>query len=392
MAERTPDGVDVVATRAQAEGMAMPPLLVLDALSHWLDGQGIGPAGGELAWERIGDGQSNITYLVQRGDGDAAQRFVVRRGPRPPLPPSAHDMVRESRIQRVLGSRGVSVPRILGTCEDESVLGVPFYVMEHLDGVVVTDHEPPALATAQARARTSQAVVDTLVALHAVDVSDPEVAALGRPEGYLERQVRRFSGLWPQVSTRKLEDFEPLAVWLAEHMPPQAGHAVVHGDFRLGNLMLEHGDGHGGGLGHGDGGGPDHGDGTPYPGLGVLALLDWEMATLGDPLADLGYLTATWSDPAWEPTVMDHSTVTRQDGWWSREELAQAYARATGADLTHLAWYQALAMWKSAVFCEAMYTRWRRGERADDTTFAPFLEEGVPGLLARAREHAATAG
>lgn len=374
MPERVPDGVDVVATRAEAEGMEMPPLLVLESLAEWLDQHQIGPAGGELAWERIGDGQSNITYLVTRtgGGGEGAggphtSRFVVRRGPRPPLPPSAHDMVREARVQRVLGGHGVTVPRILGTCEDESVLGVPFYVMEHLDGVVVTDQEPPALASPETRGRASQAVVDTLVALHSVDVSDPEVAALGRPEGYLERQVRRFAGLWPQVSTRELDDFEPLTRWLADHVPPQAGHAVVHGDYRLGNLMLD--------------------AGTPYR---VLALLDWEMATLGDPLADLGYLTATWSDPAWVPTVMDHSTVTREDGWWDREGLAEAYARGTGADLTHLPWYQALAMWKSAVFCEAMYTRWRRGERAGDTTFAPFLETGVPGLLARAREHAAT--
>ncbi|WP_134773096.1 phosphotransferase family protein [Ornithinimicrobium flavum] len=365
MAESRPDGVDVVATREQAVGMAMPPLLVLDAVGEWLDGQGIGPVGGALSWERIGDGQSNITYLVRRGDGPDATRFVVRRGPRPPLPPSAHDMVRESRVQRVLGERGVRVPRILGVCEDESVLGVPFYVMEHLDGVVVTDTDPPALSSAQARGRASEAVVDTLVALHAVDVADPAVAALGRPEGYLARQVRRFAGLWPEVSTRELDDFPVVTTWLADHVPEQAGSAVVHGDYRLGNLMLD----------------------ASAPGR-VLAVLDWEMATLGDPLADLGYLTATWSDPAWEPTVMDHSSVTRREGWWSRADLAEAYARRTGQDLSALGWYQALAMWKSAVFCEAMYTRWLRGERAGDTTFAPFLEEGVPGLLARARSHA----
>lgn len=369
MAESLPDGVDVVATRAEAEGMSMPPLLVLDALGEWLDGQRVGPPGGSLSWERIGDGQSNITYLVQRGDGPDAARFVVRRGPRPPLPPSAHDMVRESRVQRVLGERGVLVPRILGVCEDEAVLGVPFYVMEHLDGVVVTDTEPSALGSPEARGLTSEALVDTLVALHAVDVTDPAVAALGRPQGYLERQVRRFAGLWPQVSTREIEDFPVVTQWLADHVPDQAGSAVVHGDYRLGNLMLD----------------------AAVPGR-VLAVLDWEMATLGDPLADLGYLTATWSDPAWEPTVMDHSSVTRDAGWWSRADLAETYARRTGRDLDTLGWYQTLAMWKSAVFCEAMYTRWLRGERAADTTFAPFLDEGVPGLLARAREHAGRSG
>lgn len=361
MAERTPDGIDVVATRAEAEGMQMPPLLVLESLSAWLDEQRIGPSGGELSWQRIGDGQSNITYLMSRGPA----RFVVRRGPRPPLPPSTHDMVRESRIQRLLIDRGVPVPRILGVCEDESVLGVPFYVMEHLDGVVVTDSEPARLDTDEARARAGEALVDTLVALHRVDVTDPQVAALGRPEGYLGRQVKRFAGLWPQVSTRELADFEPVTRWLEDNRPAESRHSIVHGDYRLGNLMFD--------------------ADTPYR---VLALLDWEMATLGDPLADLGYLTATWSDPAWEPTVMDHSTVTREPGWWNREDLARAYADKAGADLTHLHWYQALAMWKSAVFCEAMYTRWLRGERPDDSTFAPMLEHGVPGLLRRAREHA----
>ena len=375
MAETRPDGVDVVATRDEVEGIQMPPLLILDALADWLDANGIGPAGGELSWQRIGDGQSNITYLVDRQGGgtstaghhgEATARFVIRRGPRPPLPPSAHDMVRESRVQRVLGERGIPVPHILGVCEDESVLGVPFYVMEHLVGVVVTDAPPPALTPVESKARLSDSVVDSLVGLHSVDVTDPAVAALGRPEGYLERQVRRFAGLWPQVSTRELDDFETVTRWLADNVPAQAGHAVVHGDYRLGNLMLD--------------------PLTPYQ---VLALLDWEMATLGDPLADLGYLTATWSDPAWEPTVMDHSTVTRAEGWWRRNDLVEAYARKTGTDLDALPWYQTLAMWKSAVFCEAMYTRWLRGERAGDTAFAPRLERGVPGLLTRAREHTA---
>ncbi|ANS78087.1 putative phosphotransferase [Serinicoccus hydrothermalis] len=361
MSTSTPDGSDVVVTPEEAQELEHPPLLVLDPVTAWLDVRGLGE--GPLSWERIGDGQSNVTFLLRRGE----RRLVLRRGPRPPLPPSTHDMVREARIQQVLGAHDVRVPRILAVEEGTDVLGVPFYVMEHLDAEVVTDTQPGALADdPAARAAASAGVVDTLVSLHTVDVSAEDVAALGRPEGYLERQVRRFTDLWPQVSTRELPGFDPLATWLDEHRPTRSAHAVVHGDFRLGNLMLD----------------PTH------PGR-VVAILDWEMATLGDPLADLGYLTATWSDRhgAWPATVMDHSPVTVQEGWWDRDELAQRYAAATGADISHLPWYRALALWKAAVFCEAIRTRWLRGERPGDQRFAPMLEEGVPELLRQAQEH-----
>lgn len=362
MGVTVPDGVDVVATATQAEGMQVPPVLVVDTVTGWLDERGLGE--GALSWERIGDGQSNLTFLLQRGEGEDARRMVLRRGPRPPLPPSTHDMLREARFQQVLGPRGVPVPRIVDVEEDTSLLGVPFYVMDLVDGLVVTAEEPSALQDRpEERARASRAVVDALVRLHSVDVADPAVAALGRPEGYLRRQVRRFSELWPQVSTRDLPDFDPLTRWLQEHCLEESAHAVVHGDFRLGNVMLDPAD-----LGR------------------VAAILDWEMATLGDPLADLGYLTATWSDPDHEPTVMDHSPVTRHAGWMRREELVEHYGAATGADLSTLPFYQVLALWKSAVFCEAIRTRYLNGERPGDT-FGPLLEEGVPVLLRAAREY-----
>lgn len=353
-----PDGVEVVTTTTEARALPSPPLLILDAVTAFFDEQGLGA--GPLAWERIGDGQSNITYRIQRGD----QTYVLRRGPRPPLPPSTHDMVREARIQQLLHAEGVLVPRILAVCSDESVLGVPFYVMSFVEGVVITDAAPPALTPAVQREATSRAVVDTLAQLHRVDVSRPGLAELGRPEGYLERQVRRFSGLWDTNTTRQLPQVQDLARWLETNRPESQGVSVVHGDYRMGNLLFR-------------GSAP----------AAVLGILDWEMATLGDPLADLGYLTATYSDAASAPTVMELTPVTREPGYWSRAQLVDRYAEQTGLEMAALPWYQVLALWKSAIFCEAIYTRWLQGERPGDEVFGPSLETGVPHLLQQAARH-----
>ena len=336
--------------------MPHPPLLVVDALREHLSRTGL--ADGELRWERIGDGHSNVTYLIEAG----GRRLVLRRGPRPPLPPTTHDMVREARIQSLLAAAGVPVPRILGVCADDSVLGVPFYLMEHLDGVVITDALPAAFEAD--RGRVALAAVDALVALHAVDVSAGELATIGRAEGYLERQVHRFAGLWTTVSRRDLPEVDLLATWLAAHVPASARSAVVHGDFRIGNLMYA-------------ASGPAR----------VQAILDWEMATLGDPLADLGYLVATYADPDAAPTPLELTPVTRGPGFPRRADLVERYAAATGADVAALDWYRALALFKAAVFCEAMHTRWLDGERPGDA-FAPTLTEGVPRLLDEARRAA----
>jgi aminoglycoside phosphotransferase (APT) family kinase protein len=358
--ESVPDGRDVVATLDADVSGAPAPLLVLDRVAGFLDDHGLGH--GPLTWQRIGDGQSNITYRVRRGDVD----LVVRRGPRPPLPPSTHDMGREARIQRALGPHGVPVPRVLAVCDDESVLGVPFYVMAWLDGVVVTDQVPAALDTPEQRRAISEAVVDALVEIHGVDLADDAVRELGRPEGFLERQVRRFTQLWDLNTTRALPAVEELADWLTRNLPTAQSAAVVHGDYRLGNLML-----------------------APTAPAAVTAVLDWEMATLGDPLTDLGYLTATWTDTDSLPHPLQLSSVTARPGFLTSHELAATYAENTGADLRPLPWYQALALWKGAIFCEAIYTRWLRGERPLDTTFGPSLEQGVPALLDAAQRRAA---
>ncbi|MFG3107156.1 phosphotransferase family protein [Streptomyces tendae] len=354
-----PDGVEVVASWDGARHLDSPPLLVLDAVTGFLDAHGIGS--GPLGWQRIGDGHSNITYLLRRG----SECVVLRRGPRPPLPKSTHDMVREARIQKILGGHGVPVPEIVAVCEDESLLGVPFYLMSRLDGIVVTDTIPPRLSPAEHRRATSEAVVDTLVALHGIDVAGGELASLGFPEGYLRRQVDRFHELWEVNTTRSLPVVERVGDWLGRNLPPSQAASVVHGDYRMGNLMF-----------------------APQAPARVLAILDWEMATLGDPLTDLGYLTATYSEAGSPATPLELTRVTRSPGYLTRRQLAERYQSRTGLDLTPLPWYQTLALWKAAIFCEAIYTRWQRGERPHDKTFGPSLETGVPRLLEQAGRYA----
>ncbi|KGJ75153.1 aminoglycoside phosphotransferase [Cryobacterium roopkundense] len=354
-----PDGVEVVQSRADAAQLASPPLLILEAVEKFLDAQGLGS--GPLRWARIGDGQSNVTYRIERG----TDVFVLRRGPRPPLPKSTHDMVREARIQQLVAAEGVPVPRILAVCADESVLGVPFYVMSFLSGITVADKVPALLGSPEQRAATSAAVVDTLVQLHRVPVTAGGLATFGRPDGYLRRQVERFGSLWSVNTTRDLPDVARIGRWLGENIPQSQTASVIHGDYRTGNLLFA----------------------ADAPAR-VLAVLDWEMATVGDPLADLGYLTATYSEPGSTSTPLELTGVTRQPGYLSRHELVDRYQEQMPLDLRELNWYQALALWKASIFCEAIYTRWLNGERPDDTSFGPSLGEGIPRLLDGARQFA----
>ena len=351
-----PDGVEVVATHDEAERLQQSPLLVLDSLAGYLDERGLGR--GPLSWQRIGEGQANITYLLQVGE----RLLVLRRGPRPPYPPSAHDMLRESAIQQLVANEGVPVPAIVSTCGDEGVIGAPFYLMDFCDGVVITDTVPPELDTIAQRRATGYATIDTLVRLHALDVREGPLASIGRPDGYLERQVRRFGGIWQQVAQRTLPEVQELASWLAGNIPATQRPALVHGDYRIGNLMFHHS--------------------APAR---VAAVLDWEMATLGDPLADLGYLTATYSTPGSRGTPIELTPVTRLEGYPTQNELIERYADQSGLDVSTLGWYQAFALWKAAIFCEAIYTRWVKGERPGDT-FAPSLEAGIPAMIAAAFE------
>lgn len=354
--------IDVVDTAAEARTLDVPPLLVIDTLTDYLDVHDLGS--GPIRWDRIGEGQSNVTFRIRRNDIDV----VLRRGPRPPIPKSTHDMVREAKIQQVLGGQGVAVPTILHTCEDESVLGVPFYIMDFVPGTVVTDTLPDFLGEAADRRTFSEALIDRLVDLHSVDVTVPEVAALGRPEGYLERQVKLFASLWEKNTQRSLPQVGRLGDWLGANVPVTQRHAVVHGDYRAGNAMIA----------------------SSAP-VEVAAILDWEMSTLGDPLADLGYFRATYTDREHPRTVMDLTPVTAEEGFLNRTELAQRYEQKTGLDLSVLPWYETFALWKAAIFSEAIYTRWLAGEMSAAGDFTGSLETGVPELIEAAEAIAATA-
>jgi aminoglycoside phosphotransferase (APT) family kinase protein len=340
--------VEIVATAEEGAAQALAPLLVVEPLRAWLDAEGLGS--GRLEARRIGDGQSNVTFLVER---DGGARFVLRRPPRPPLPPSAQDMVREATVQRALGGAGARVPEILAVCDDETILGVAFYVMALVEGDVVTTEVPARLDDAAGRGAVTAELVDALVEIHAVDWRAAGLEGFGKPTGYLERPVRRFAGLWEVNATRELPQVGELAGWLAANRPESGAATVVHGDYRLGNVVL-----------------------APGRPARVAAVLDWELATIGDPLADVGYLVSTW---AGSPLAL--TPVTSLPGFPDRDGLASLYEERSGRSLRDLGWYEALALWKSAVFCEAIYGRHLRGERGTDDPFGRSLERGIPALL-----------
>jgi len=358
MSTTAPD--DIVATPQEAAANERPPLLVLEPLARFLDANGLGA--GEIEATPVGDGHSNVTYRVRREGADV----ILRRPPRPPLPPSAHDVLREARLLRALAPTPARVPRVLAVGDDESVIGAPFYVMERVDGEVITIDLPPALDTVAERRRIGDELIDALVEVHAVDWLTAGLEGFGKPSGYLERQLRRFGGLWEHNRTREIPAVERVGAWLAEHLPesdPAQPATIVHGDYRLGNTMF-----------------------APRAPARLAAILDWEMATIGDPLADLGYLCMMWSQAGDEDRGLREALgrVTRQAGFPTREELCARYEERSGRSVGDLRWYIVLAVWKSVVFMEGNYKRAVSG-----TTDDPYLKafgDGVLELAERAEE------
>jgi aminoglycoside phosphotransferase (APT) family kinase protein len=350
---------DVVDGWEQVPAGGRPPLVVRSALREFLDGEGLGS--GPLALRPVGDGHSNVTFLVTRG----TRNMVLRRPPRPPLPPSAHDVLREARLLRALSGSSVPVPRVLATCDDTDVIGAPFYVMDHVDGSVVTTDMPAAMDDPADRRAAGEVLVDVLADLHATDWRAIGLEGFGRPDGYLERQVRRFAALWERNRTRPLAAVEQVHAWLAERMPISARTGIVHGDYRLGNVIL-----------------------APQRPLRVAAVLDWELSTIGDPLADLGYLLALWVEPG-SPSLGDFEQggLTRRPGFASRADLLARYRARTGADVAQVGWYEVLALWKLAVIMEGNLRRAEAG--TSDDAFVAGFGPGVELLARRARERAA---
>jgi aminoglycoside phosphotransferase (APT) family kinase protein len=346
----TIDGTDVVRTAAEAADMSRPPLVILDTLEAWLDARGLGA--GPLRTTPLPGGHSNVTMLLARDNLEV----VLRRPPRPPLPLGAHDILREARLLQGLEPTDVPVPRILAVCESDGVLGAPFALMSYVPGYVIEGTLPPALDAAAERRRAAESFIDTLVAVHAVDVERAGLTWLGRPGHYLERQLRRFSGTWEISRTRALTAMTELERRLRAGLPVPGETTLIHGDVRLGNAIF-----------------------APDPPARVAALLDWEMATLGDPLADLGYLIAAWTDVGQSAPPMFHlSPATAADGFPTVTELIARYRRATGRAVENLGWYTALARWKAAVFMEGNYRRALSGN--SDDPFALGFHGGVEEL------------
>jgi aminoglycoside phosphotransferase (APT) family kinase protein len=331
----------------------LPPLIVEENVERFLDEHGLGS--GPVTASRIGDGGgSNFTFLIERG----GERFVLRRPPRPPLPPSAHDMVREAGLQNAIRAAGFArLADIVAVCEDESVLGVPFYVMRYIDGHVITGDLPPGLETEEARRALGMDLVDTLVEIHAA--RGPSLDAFRREGSYLERQVRRFTQLWEINKTREVPAVEEVARYLQVNLPEPLEPTVVHGDYRLGNMMV-----------------------SPGEPTRIRAVLDWEMGAIGDPRADVGYLLATYSEPDGRASALGSSPVTAEPGFPTRAELVGRYIAQSGREVQPLPWFEALALWKAAVFCEAIYGRFIRGELGAEDTRAAIFEHAVP-LLAQ---------
>ena len=354
---------DIVRTHEEGAANDRAPLVVLEPLMAFLDAAGLGS--GELVIEPVGDGHSNVTYLVRREGAE----MVLRRPPRPPLPPSAHDVLREARVLSALHGRGPRVPEVLAIGDDESILGVPFYVMERVEGEVVTDTLPAAFDTDEDRRRMGEELIDALVEVHRADWQAAGLEGFGKPQGYLERQLRRFNGLWEHNKTREIEAVETVGKWLADNMPPSGAATVVHGDYRLGNTMF-----------------------APEAPARLIAIFDWEMATIGDPLADVGYLCALWTQ-ADDPSggLREHlGKVTRQPGFPTRDELVARYEEKSGRPVGDTRWYMTLAVWKSIVFMEGNYKRAVSG--ATDDPYLKAFGDGVIELAAQAEELALGSG
>jgi aminoglycoside phosphotransferase (APT) family kinase protein len=342
---------DVVRTHAEGAANAREPLIVIEPLIEFLDTHDLA-APADLGAEPIGDGHSCVTFALSTG-------VVLRRPPRGPLPPSAHDVLREARLLRALERTPVRVPQVFAVCEDPDVIGAPFYVMEKIEGAVITTGLPPALDREAERVRIADELLDGLVELHAVDWLAVGLEGFGKPSGYLERQLRRFTGLWELNRTRELPQVEQVGKWLAERLPESGPATIVHGDYRPGNTML-----------------------APSAPARLTAILDWEMATIGDPLADLGYLMVHWTQEGDEIGQFTLQTVTMRPGFPTRQELIARYEERSGRSMQSLDWYVTLAIWKAIVFMEGNYKRALQG-----TTDDPYLKgfgDGVVELADRA--------
>jgi aminoglycoside phosphotransferase (APT) family kinase protein len=356
---RAGEELDLAALEKYLRGH-LPELLVDEPLDH-----------ASIEVEQFPGGHSNLTYLVKLG----GQEFVLRRPPFGPVAPTAHDMPREYRLLCAVFPLFSLAPRPYLLCEDTSVIGVPFYLMERRKGLVIRRETPKEIGDDRdLRRRVSEAMVDTLAQLHSVDIYSSGLVNIGKPIGFVTRQVKGWTERWQRSKTSDLEEIDRVIQWLGVRIPPEpdleAGRpaTLVHNDFKLDNTMLDSGD-------------PAR----------VVAVLDWEMCTVGDPLIDVGIFLCYWAkkeDP--EARRESISPVTTEPGWISRKEIISRYAEKTGRDLSGIAFYEAFALFKVAVVLQQIFFRYFRGQTKDER-FKDF-DKRVSGLARAAWELAEKSG
>ena len=288
--------------------------------------------------EQFSGGHSNLTYLIKTLDHE----YILRRGPLGPVPPKAHDMAREFHVLKAVHPFFAPAPEVHLLCEDPAVLGATFFIMERRRGIVVRTSIPPELAAFPDHPRqVSEGFVECLVELHAVDIERHGLTALGKPGGFLERQVRGWFERWQRAKTEESPAMDILMLWLKDKLPASPPPTLVHNDFKLDNVMLN----------------------LTNPGR-VEAVLDWEMSTVGDPLVDLGLVLCYWSQPS-DPGGTQPS-LTSGPGWFTPAQLVEHYARRTGRDVSRIAYYEVFAIFKLAVVLQQIYYRFFKGQTQDE--------------------------
>ena len=328
------------------------------AVSSWF-AEHVPQAAQPLRFELIAGGHSNLTYRVHCADSDS---MVLRRPPLGHVLATAHDMSREHKIISGVGQTDMPVPRTIALCTDENVNSAPFYVMSYEEGAVLHSAEESALVPAGERMPLSRRVADVLALLHSVEPDDVGLGDLGRREDYLGRQLRRWTRQWEQSKTRELPIMDELATELDARKPEQIGSAIVHGDYRLGNMLTSAGD--------------------------IVAVLDWELCTLGDPMADVGFLMNNWVSPD-EPSA-GTSAPTQAGGFAARSDMLDWYADASGRDVSNVDYYRAFSYWRLAAISEGVLNRYLRGVMADaEETDTDVFRQSVDFLSASAAERLA---
>ena len=357
MLETLPPDPDVVPVRPGEE-------IDRAAVGAYLAGRLPGTSGAPEIWQFPG-GHANLTYLLHYPAGD----FVLRRPPPGDIPASAHDMGREYRVLSVLYRTFPPAPRAYVYCEDRAVIGVPFFVMERRHGTVVRREVPPEFGGGNdsvANRKLSEAVIDTLADFHAVDPKAAGLETLGKPEGYLERQVKGWTDRWNRAKTKDVAAAPWVVGWLGAHMPPAPPPTLVHNDWRLDNMAVA----------------------TDDPGR-CVAVYDWDMCTVGDPFTDLGTLLSSWFEEGEEYAFLA-SMPSRVPGFMTRAQAIARYAERSGRDVSRMPYYYVFGLFKMAVIVQQLYYRWHKGQTQDARMAGG--EAVAEGLVGLAQAHIARHG